>query len=137
VETLAGAAFPVAGTRILLPRSAEGRDALVEGLRRLGAASVDEVPLYRPARPDPDSEALRALRSGEVDVATFASSSSVRNLIEMLEGDVSALRNVTIACIGPVTAQAVREAGLEPAIVAQEHTIPGLLRALEAAFAGQ
>lgn len=137
VETLAGAPFPIGGMRILLPRSAEGRDELVEGLRRLGAASVDDVALYRPVRPDPDTEGLRALRSGEIDVATFASSSSVRNLIEMLEGDVSALRKVTIACIGPVTAQAVREAGLEPAIVAHEHTIPGLVRALEAALGGQ
>ncbi len=137
IETLARGGLSLTGARVLIPRSAEGRDALVAGLRELGAAVVDDIALYRPARPDPHAEGLRALRVGEVDVATFASSSSVRNLVDMLGGDVSALRSVTIACIGPVTAQAVRDAGLEPAVVASEHTIPGLVRALEAAFEGR
>lgn len=126
---------PLQGQRVLVPRSAEGRDALVEGIRALGAAEVDDVALYRPAKPEPDVEGLRALRSGEVDIVTFASSSSVRHLVELLDGDVSPLRGMTIACIGPITAQAVRDAGLEPTIVAREHTILGLVRALEEAFA--
>jgi uroporphyrinogen III methyltransferase/synthase len=136
IERLARAEFSLDGARILIPRSAAGRDALVEGLRELGAATVDDVALYRPARPGAAGEGLRALREGEIDIATFASSSSVRNLVEMLDGDISPLRGVTIACIGPVTAQAVREAGLEPAVVASEHTIAGLVQALEATLAG-
>ncbi|HXF50437.1 MAG TPA: uroporphyrinogen-III C-methyltransferase [Dehalococcoidia bacterium] len=134
LEALRAAAVPVDGARVLIPRSSEGRDALVDGIRALGAAEVDDVALYRPATPDPEAEGLRALRAGEIDIATFASSSSVRHLVELLEGDVSPLERVTIACIGPITAQAVKEAGLEPAIVAREHTIPGLVRALEEAF---
>ncbi|HYM14663.1 MAG TPA: uroporphyrinogen-III C-methyltransferase, partial [Dehalococcoidia bacterium] len=101
------------GARVLLPRAEGARTVLVDGLAALGAR-VDELTLYRAGLPrEQDAEALRRLRAGEIDIATFASSSSVRNLVEMLGGDVSPLRNVLIAAIGPVTAHAVRDAGLQ------------------------
>ena len=118
------------GERVLLPRAAGAREVLVDELSEQGAR-VDELVLYEAAVPHaPATEALQQLRAGEVDIATFASSSSVRNLIEMLDGDVGPLRGVLIAAIGPVTAQAVRDAGLEPAIVAETFTIDGLVEAL-------
>ncbi len=124
------AARAVAGQRFLLPRANGARDTLIDGLERRGAA-VDELTLYRAAVPtSPDLEGLRRLRSGDIDVATFASSSAVRNLIEMLGGDLAPLRSIHIAAIGPVTAQAVRDAGLEVAVEAAEYTIPGLVQAL-------
>lgn len=42
--------------------------------------------------------------------------------------------NVTIAAIGPVTAQTLREFGLNVDIEAEEHTIPGLVAAIEKHF---
>jgi uroporphyrinogen III methyltransferase/synthase len=121
--------------RVLLPRAAGAREVLVDELTQQGAA-VDELVLYEAAVPHaPAAETLQRLRAGEVDIATFASSSSVRNLIEMLDGDVSPLRSVLIAAIGPVTAQAVRDAGLEPAVVAETFTIDGLVEALVRAAA--
>ena len=77
-----------------------------------------------------DVEGLRRLRAGDVDTVTFASSSAVHNLIEMLGGDIEPLRRVRIAAIGPVTASAVREAGLEVAFQAGEYTISGLVAAI-------
>jgi uroporphyrinogen III methyltransferase/synthase len=116
---------------VLLPRAEGARDALIDGLRERGA-QVDEVTLYVAEQPDDqDPEGLRLLRGGEIDVATFASSSSVRNLVAMLGDDVEPLRRCHIACIGPVTAQTVEELlGRPPDVVAQEHTIAGLVRAL-------
>jgi uroporphyrinogen-III synthase len=35
-----------------------------------------------------------------------------------------------IYCIGPVTAQTAREFGLEPAAVAEEHTLEGIVEAV-------
>ena len=128
--TYAFAARTVAGQRFLLPRAENARDTLIDGLQARGA-TVDELTLYRAAVPvDPDLEGLRRLREGGIDVVTFASSSAVRHLIEMLDGDVTPLRSVRIAAIGPVTAQAVRASGLEVWVEAGEYTIAGLVAAI-------
>jgi uroporphyrinogen III methyltransferase/synthase len=118
------------GQRVLLPRAHAAREVLVDGLVAMGAR-VHELKLYRAEVPQRrDANALRSLRAGEVDIITFASSSSVRNLIAMLDGDLGPLKGSTIAAIGPVTAQAVRDARLEVAITADRYTIEGLVAAL-------
>jgi uroporphyrinogen III methyltransferase/synthase len=121
----------VRGSRVFLPRAEGARDVLIDGLVERGA-TVDEITLYVAASPkDPDAEGLRRLRAGEIDVVTFASSSAVRNLVAMLGDDLEPLRQTRIACIGPITAATVEELlGRPRDIVAQEHTIPGLVRAL-------
>ncbi|MGA2284890.1 MAG: uroporphyrinogen-III C-methyltransferase [Dehalococcoidia bacterium] len=116
----------VMGQRVLWPRARGARRALVTGLERLGA-TVDEVPLYSAAVPKKvDAEALAQLRAGEVDIVTFASSSAVRNLLKMLDGDRTPLEKPLIACIGPVTAATARRAALRVDVEAPEHTIEGL-----------
>jgi uroporphyrinogen III methyltransferase/synthase len=40
------------------------------------------------------------------------------------------LRGITIACIGPVTAQTAEEFGLRVDVMPEEHTIAGLVEAL-------
>jgi len=127
----------VAGSRILLPRAEEGREVLRAGLERLGAV-VDETPCYRTvaAKPDP-SEAVELIDSGELDVLTFTSGSAVRNTLELLSGKVKpgALERVPAACIGPVTAEVARGAGLRVEVVAEEYTAAGLVNAVVAGFA--
>ncbi len=121
----------VAGKRILLPRADIAREALADGLRKRGAL-VDEIAAYRtvPARLSPD---LRdAVLGGRIDIATFTSSSTVRNFVHALGGidPAEALRGAQIACIGPITAQTARELGLRVDIIAKEHTIEGLVKAI-------
>jgi uroporphyrinogen III methyltransferase/synthase len=122
----------VRGHRVLLPRAEGARSVLVEGLEAQGA-TVDEVTLYAAEVPkDTDAEGLVRLRAGEIDVVTFASSSAVRNLLAMLAGGLEPLRRARIACIGPITGATVEELlGRPPDVVASEHTIADLLRALE------
>src|SRR3970282_1809691 len=73
-----------AGERVGVPRAEAARPELVEGLRALGA-EVDEVTLYRAAVPsEAPAEALAALRDGGIDIVTFTSSSTVRNLAALL-----------------------------------------------------
>ncbi|HLF72089.1 MAG TPA: uroporphyrinogen-III synthase, partial [Dehalococcoidia bacterium] len=118
--------------RVLLPRAADGTPALVEGLRARGA-EVDELVLYETRAPSsPDAEALQMIRDGRIDVATFASSSAVRNLATLLGGDFARLNDGVVACIGPVTASAARELGLRVDIEPAPHTIPALVAALRA-----
>lgn len=119
------------GRRVLVPRAEGARRELIEGLESLGAR-VDELTLYRSAVPrEPDAEGLRRLRAGEVDIVTFASSSAVRNLVEILGGDLETLRGPLIACIGPITAKTAEEVDLTVGLVSEEHTIAGLVAALE------
>jgi len=122
---------PVEGLRVLLPRADLARPALAEGLRRAGA-TVEEVVAYRTVRPsEGDAEGVRrALADGEIDVLTFTSSSTVRNLLTALDPLPPLPESTIVACIGPITAQTAREAGLPVHVVAAEHTIEGLVGAL-------
>ncbi len=119
-----------AGSRVLLARAAEARDVLPRELRARGAI-VDEVSLYATRRPEaPDAEIVRRIEAGEIDVATFTASSTVNGCIALLDGRAELLDNVLVACIGPITAQTARDAGLTVGLVSETHTIAGLVGAL-------
>ena len=124
------------GQRVLVPCAEGARAVLADELGKRGA-DVDEVTVYV-AQPPTEAESpelaegLRRLRSGEIDIATFASSSSVTNLAGLLGEDIEPLKRCRIACIGPVTAATAEEVlGRAPDIIAEEHTITGLVHALE------
>ena len=133
----------VAGQRILLARADIARRALAEGLRLRGA-EVDEVAAYRtivePVSPELIQRALLDAQDGPVDAITLTSSSTAQGLLQGLAAmgrdSREALRGVALAAIGPITAATLRAAGLEPALVAEEYTMPGLAAALAAYFAG-
>ena len=71
-----------------------------------------------------------------MDLVTFTSSSTVRNFLAMLGSDAASLMGRTeIGCIGPITADTVREAGLAVAIQPEAYTVPALAEAIIARFA--
>ena len=119
--------------RVLLPQAEIARDVLRNGLTGLGA-SVDAIPVYRTVTPANSAERLDEILSDGIDIATFSSSSTVTNLVELLNGNTSALKGATIACIGPVTAKRAEGLGLKVDIIASEHTIAGLIEAVESHF---
>ena len=113
------------GVTALLPGSAIGRDVLSTGLAGLGAR-VRPVAAYRNVPPaDARARALAAFDRG-IDVVTFTSSSTVRNLMAILGDDRGLLDDCLIACIGPITAATAAELGLSVDIVAAEHNVEGL-----------
>ncbi len=122
-----------AGRRVLLARAEVAREALPDALRAAGAL-VDVVPVYRtiPAA-GRDVEALAAaLRAGQIDAATFTSSSTVDHVCEALGMDAAALlAPVAVATIGPITSDTARKHGLHVSVEAAKYTVPGLLAALE------
>ena len=122
-----------AGMRVLLARSAEGDPGLAEALRAAGA-EVSDAAVYRVATARGDEAVLADLAAGQIDVVTFTSPSTVRGLAEL--AGIEGLRGVRIACIGPVTAGAVREIGLEVDVEAAVHTAEGLVEALAARLGG-
>ncbi len=124
------------GIRFLIPRAMEARDILPDTLRERGA-SVDVVPTYRTTVPrERGSEILERLRRGEIHCITFTSSSTVSNFFSLFDksGILPFLENVTIACIGPVTAQTATGFGLDVRIVPSEYTIPALAQSIRSYF---
>ncbi len=121
--------YGIRGNVILLPRSNIATATLPDRLRSKGAIAR-EVDAYRTVTP-PNSKILarEAIRRG-VHAITFASSSSVENMMKFLEGDASSLRNVAVACIGPSTAQTAGRYGLKVDIVAKETASDSLAKAL-------
>jgi uroporphyrinogen III methyltransferase/synthase len=119
----------VASQRVLLARAADVPEELAARLRAAGA-DVQEVPLYRTVVPeDAAPRAREALRAG-VDIITFTSSSTVRNLLTLAGPERERVGQAVIACIGPVTAETARALGLRVDVVAREYTIEGLVAAL-------
>ena len=120
----------IAGRRVLYPRADIARGAIPTGLRTAGAV-VDEVEAYR-TLPETivDPTVRTRVIGGAVDIATFASGSSVRNLAALLGDDFGVLQQTEIACIGPATAAVAREFGLTVDVVANDATVPGLVAAL-------
>ena len=126
----------VAGRRILLPRSDQAGGELPELLRAAGAL-VTGVVAYATAPPDSlDAPALEALVRGQADALAFFSPSAFRHFAESFGRD--ALRRLTarvaLAAVGPVTAAAIRQAGLPVAVEAADATTPALVAALERHF---
>ena len=122
--------FDLNRVRVLLPRADIAPNALPKGLRAEGAV-VDDLPAYRSGRPaDAGDQARGLLASGTITTATFTSSSTVRNLVELLDGDLSLLDGVRIVSIGPVTSATARELGLTIDVEATEHSVPGVVQAL-------
>jgi uroporphyrinogen III methyltransferase/synthase len=121
----------VEGKRILLPRADIASRVLPERLKERGA-SVEEVVAYRTIVPqDLSIERLRLILKQGVDVATFTSPSTVRNLSQVTEGSLGdLLRSVKVACIGPVTAEAAMALGVRVDVVASNHTIDDLVEAI-------
>ena len=119
--------------RVLLPGADIRRDTVLKSLSALGA-KVHEVTAYRTVVPEESGVRVREVLAEGIDVATFTSSSTVRNLGALLNGDLSLLGQARIACIGPITAAAARDSGLNVDIEAREHTVAGLVEALKAHF---
>ena len=78
-------------------------------------------------------ELSERIRSGGVDWVTFASPSSVRAFFEQIQADLVNSSSAKVASIGPVTSDELRRFGVRVDVTAKEHTIDGLLAAIEEA----
>jgi uroporphyrinogen-III synthase len=138
-ESFADALGPeVAGCRVLLIRAAEARDVLPEALINAGA-SVTIAPAYRNQVPATSISLIREVfKSSEhyPAVVTLTSASTARSFFALLNAAGLALPpGIALASIGPITSEAVRDLGYEPAIEATEATVLALIDAVEKLFA--
>ncbi|MCY3910188.1 MAG: uroporphyrinogen-III C-methyltransferase [bacterium] len=128
LEALSDEVGPGGPGRVLIPRAETARDVLPDGLAAVGW-DVDVVPAYRTVAPAPDAAAAALLADAEV--ITFTSSSTVTNFVDTYGADAAPK---VVATIGPITTATARDQGLEVAIEATDHTVPGLITALETFF---
>jgi uroporphyrinogen-III synthase len=131
-ESLAEALRPhTSGASMLLVRAAVARDILPEYLTTAGA-TVTIAEAYRTIIPKDSVAELRTLfTTHPPDAITFTSASTAQNLAALLQAARLALPRATVlASIGPITSQAMRELGMEPALEAAEATIESLVAAL-------
>jgi uroporphyrinogen III methyltransferase/synthase len=106
------------GQRVAVVRAAEGREELVEELRRRGADVLLAV-AYRSVPVTLDAAELR-----EIDVVTFTSASTADNFFTAVgDADIGAPR---LASIGPVTSEAIRRHGRNVDVEADAATVQAL-----------
>jgi uroporphyrinogen III methyltransferase / synthase len=120
------------GKWVLLPRAEIARKALPEAIFHAGGIP-HEITVYKTLPSQPEAAGLETLRSG-VDVITLTSPSTVQNFIAIAkQNGLDPLHlpgNPVFACIGPITEQAAKEAGLLNLLVAKEYTTDGLMSVL-------
>jgi len=122
----------VNGKKILLPRAKDARPILPVELTKMGAI-VDEITSYYTKEvPDSADLLLKRLKENTIDLITFTSSSTVKNFKAILPDNVfeTQMKDITIACIGPITADTAKNLGFDVHIVANSFTIPGLCEAI-------
>ncbi len=116
------------GAKVLYPCAEGARGVLPDGLQKLGA-HVDRVHLYRSEADKGNAELLRAeVQSGTLALAAFTSASAVRAYANAVGPEL--LSAVRAASIGPITSDALRQAGVDIALEAEESTLDGLVRAI-------
>ena len=122
----------LAGAKVLLPRSERARRDLPDALKSAGAEVSDVVAYHTGGAGTGDTEVLHAIRGGNVDVISFFSPSAVENLRAAVgeERLASFGSRVALAAVGPVTAAALRNAGLPVAIEAPLATAEAMADAI-------
>lgn len=116
------------GVRTAVIRAAEGRDELIDELRKRGG-TVDLAVAYRTKAADFDIEELRSLiANNAVDVVTFTSASTVDHFFSKLTSEERASVNTQaiLASIGPTTSEAIRRYGKSPDIEAKVASVQAL-----------
>lgn len=133
-EEYTGDAIPavmgdVRGKKVLVPRAQGAREEIINLLEQKGAV-VEEIVLYQAITSAPEAAAWVELGKG-VDYVTFTSASTVRGFFELL-GILAqpVLAGAVVACIGPVTAEALARYGIQARVVARQYTAEGLVQAM-------
>lgn len=132
-------AFPapeLPGSQVLYPCAADARPLLADGLAHKGYR-VQEIAIYRTVAAVPPPETVLGSIAGSHAVV-FASPSAVRAYTHMRLGAARAPLPLppVVACIGPLTARAARELGVDVTVVASDPSPDALVRALAGVLEG-
>jgi uroporphyrinogen-III synthase len=125
VQNAAGfvAEFPRGGGRVLVVQAATAAPTMAAGLAAAGY-EVTVVAPYRTVPATPSDELREALAGA--DAVLFASGSAAEAWVEV----IGRAAPPVVVAIGPQTAAAARRAGLAVTVVAEDHSLRGMVDAL-------
>lgn len=124
---------PLQNCQVWFPRAEKVRGNLAHALSQMGA-QVHSSMVYRTACPETLPKAvLSQLQENIPDWVTFTSSSTVRNLFQLLPESVKLKWKAApprMACIGEITALTLKEYGWQATVIPQQQDLPGLVQAM-------
>ena len=124
---------PLFGWNVLVPRTREQAGSMTSRLQSYGATSdiVPTISVEPPRTPQQMERAIKGLVTGRYEWVGFTSVNAVKAVHEKFVEfglDARAFAGLKIAAVGGVTAQALREWGIEPDLVPEgEQSASGLL----------
>jgi uroporphyrinogen-III synthase len=119
--------------RVVVTRAEHQSEGLAAAFSRAGAR-VELLPLLAvvpPADPRPLRQA--AAEASRYDWIVFSSANAVEGFLPWVSGPLAA----SVAAVGPVTAAALRAAGIEPRLIAEKSDAEGLAAELSPFVAGR
>ncbi len=131
VEAFSG--MNIKDKKILLPRARDAGSVLPVELTKMGAI-IDDIAVYTNTADQENANLLLSrLKESTIDLITFTSSSTVKNFKALLPPArfQELIGGVTIACIGPITAETAKDLGFDVQVIAETSTIPGLCDAIQ------
>lgn len=131
---------PLIGRKILVTRARHQAGALADRLRALGA-EVLEVPAIEIAPPESYAPLDAALLDSSpyqwLIVTSVNGTRALADRMSLLKIGSAGLAHLKIAAVGPATAQALREMGLEIAVTPREYVAESLVEFLGDQASGQ
>ena len=115
--------------KVLIPASNIARTVIKGGLIEFGAEVV-QINAYKNQTPEDISHlAVKILKEG-VDVITFASSSTVDNLVDILDADKDLIDQSFNVSIGPTTSKTANKRGVKISVQAEMPTVESMVDSL-------
>jgi uroporphyrinogen III methyltransferase/synthase len=127
------------GQSVFLPRSDRANPDLPQLLRNYGA-EVLEVVAYRTVTPvNLDEEKIAAVVNGEVEAILFFSPTAVEHFVGILGNEKlrELQKRLAITAVGPITANALHQSGVDSLLVAEDTTAGAVIAVLEKHFAAR
>ena len=122
----------VQGRKIIMFRASNARAMLNEELTKLGC-EVDDITTYLVEKAELTQENKEILENGAYDIATFGSSGTVRNFVEMTGSSLQVIlksdKKPKFISIGPVTSRTMNELSIPITAEAEQATINDLVKA--------
>ncbi len=117
--------------KILLLRSEIASNELVEILKQ-AEAQVEDISIYTAVMQKSETAYLEEkIHNREIDWITFASPSAVQGFFDNINSEIINSSKIKIASVGPVTSKELEQKGVKVNVTASEHTLEGLLDAIE------